>query len=90
MYRVAMEGILGFKPQGGGLRIDPCIPRTWPDFEILFRYRSATYDIAVANPNGVCRGVVRIEIDGEVALDPRACVPLTDDGGTHRIRVTLG
>ena len=32
------------------LRLDPCIPKTWPGFEMTFRYRSARYDIRVENP----------------------------------------
>ena len=57
MYRVALEGLLGFRLQGANLALDPCIPRSWPGFEIAFRYRSARYEIAVENPLGVCRGV---------------------------------
>ncbi len=90
MYRVAMEGILGFKPQGDTLVVDPCIPRSWPGFDIVFRYRSATYDIKVDNPRGVCRGVVRIELDGQPLPDASAGLPLGDDGKTHAVRIILG
>ena len=50
MYRVALEGLLGFQLHGATLALDPCIPRNWPGFEIAFRYRSARYEIAVKNP----------------------------------------
>src|SRR5271156_4871992 len=53
MYRVALEGLLGFHLQGANLVLDPCLPRGWPGFEIVFRYRSARYEIAVKNPNSV-------------------------------------
>ncbi len=90
MYRVGLEGILGFHLCATRLKIDPSIPRAWPGFEIAFRYRSARYDIAVENPAGVSRGVVRIDLDGEVLSDINGDVPLEDDGATHRVRVVMG
>ena len=57
---------------------------------IVFRYRSARYDIAVENPHGVSRGVARVELDGEALSENRARIPLADDGAIHRVRVILG
>ena len=71
------------------LRIDPCIPRAWPGYEIDFRYHSARYEIVVENPHGVSRGVVAWEVDGQPGTDG-AAIPLADDGATHRVRVVLG
>jgi cyclic beta-1,2-glucan synthetase len=91
MYRVAFEGLLGFRKRGANLAIDPCIPHGWPEFEIIFRYRSARYEIAVENPHGVCRGVLSIKLDDEMlAADKNFLVPLVDDGVTHRVQVVLG
>jgi cyclic beta-1,2-glucan synthetase len=90
MYRAGLEWILGFRLQGTSLLLDPCIPRTWPSFEIHFRYRSSRYDIAVENPRGVSRGVVSAELDGVALPGIQARVPLADDGATHRVRVVLG
>jgi cyclic beta-1,2-glucan synthetase len=90
MYRVALEGILGFHLQGDSLKLDPCIPRSWPGFEITFRHRSSRYEIAVENPHSAGKGVVRLEIDGaEQTLDDHG-IPLRDDGAVHRVRVILG
>ena len=52
LYRTILEAILGFHRQGDRLTIDPCIPPDWPGFEITYRFRSATYRIAVENPRG--------------------------------------
>jgi cyclic beta-1,2-glucan synthetase len=91
MYRVALEWVLGFRVNGTNLTLDPCIPRSWPGFEISFRYRSARYAIAVENPLGVCRGILAIKLDGEVMTGARKLlIPLKDDGGEHRIQVILG
>ena len=62
----------GLSPAGQStLLIDPCIPRGWPSFEITFRYRSATYEISVENPLGVCRGILATKLDGEMQKSAR-------------------
>ena len=38
MYRAGLEWILGFRVQGAMLLLDPCIPKTWKGFEIVYRY----------------------------------------------------
>jgi cyclic beta-1,2-glucan synthetase len=90
MYQAGVEWILGFRLRGTSLIIDPCIPRAWPRYEIMFRYRSARYEIVVENPAGVSRGVVRTELDGLAVEHAATGVPIVDDGATHRIRVVLG
>jgi cyclic beta-1,2-glucan synthetase len=70
--------------------LESCIPKTWPGFKMTFRYRSTRYEIEVENPQGVCRGVVRTELDGMVLPGHEARVALVDDGTTHRVRVVLG
>jgi cyclic beta-1,2-glucan synthetase len=90
LYRAGLEAILGFRQQGASLCLAPCIPRDWPRFEIVFHYRSARYEIAVENPNAVCRGVVHAELDGKTLPAGPTRVPLVDDGQTHTVRVVLG
>jgi cyclic beta-1,2-glucan synthetase len=89
LYRAGLEWILGFRKRGSALCIDPCIPREWKRFEILYRHGGSVYRIAVENPNGVCRGVSRVSLDGTL-LPGGALVPLVDDGSEHRIQVMLG
>ena len=90
MYRAGLEWILGFRLRGATLLIDPSIPKAWRHFEIVFRYHSARYDIAVENPHGVSRGVARVELDGELLQGNPVLIPLSDDGATHQVRVVLG
>ena len=91
MYRVALEGLLGFRVLGDKLLIDPCIPRGWPEFEIVYRYRSARYRITVENPLGVCRGILAVKFDGKmVEGENRSLIPLADDGQTHEVQIILG
>jgi cyclic beta-1,2-glucan synthetase len=88
MYRAGLESILGFHLRGATLEIDPCIPKAWPRFEMVFRYHAARYEIAIENPRGVSRGVSRVTLDGE-GLAAGAGIPLSESG-THRVSVTLG
>jgi cyclic beta-1,2-glucan synthetase len=90
MYRAGLEWILGFRLQGSSLMLNPCIPKTWSNFEIVFRYNSAHYDIKVENPNGVNRGVVHVELDDVVLPSDNTSIALVDDGAPHRVRVILG
>ncbi|HEX9183749.1 MAG TPA: glycosyl transferase, partial [Burkholderiales bacterium] len=90
LYRAGIEGMLGFRLQGDFLLLDPCIPKAWPGFEIVFKYRSARYEIAVENPKGVSRGVASATLDGKALPEGAARVPLADDGAVHKVRVVLG
>ncbi len=89
MYRAGLESILGFRLRGTRLVVDPCIPRAWPGFEMVFRYGSARYDLVVENPRDASRGVSSVEVDG-VSLDGDLSIGLADDRKTHRIRIVLG
>ncbi len=90
LYRAGLEWVLGFRVRAGTLLVAPCIPADWPSFEIRFRHRSTRYEIRVANPERVCRGVAQMELDGMQLPSGQTQVALADDGGMHVLRVTLG
>jgi cyclic beta-1,2-glucan synthetase len=90
MYRSGIESILGLRLQGAFLLLDPCIPKHWPRFEIVFRHAGTRYDIAVENPNGVCSGISSAELDGEKLSELPIRLRLCDDGAAHRICAVLG
>jgi cyclic beta-1,2-glucan synthetase len=88
MYRVGVEAIAGLSLRRGAIRIDPCIPPTWPRFHIVYRAPHAEYRIVVDNPRGVSRGVQRVELDGVDV--PEKEITLATDGRVHQVRVILG
>jgi cyclic beta-1,2-glucan synthetase len=88
MYRVGLESILGLRRRGANFEMDPCIPSSWPDYEIIWRFGRTRYEITVANPDRRCRGIAEAELDG-APVDPRS-IPLAEDGGTHKVRLVLG
>ena len=90
MYRAGIESILGLRIQGAQLLLNPCIPKHWPRFEVTFQYRSARYEIAVVNPNGVNRGVAVLKLDGSELPSGEPRIALVDDDAIHRVELTLG
>lgn len=89
MYRAGMEWILGFRLQENRLFMDPCIPSSWPGFELSFRYHSTQYEVKVENPLAVSRGVQLIEMDGK-SIRRTEGILLIDDNTKHLIRIVLG
>ena len=98
LYRAGLEAILGLHLHGDHLRISPCIPKSWPRYDIVYLHRGkqdivTRHEITVENPAGVHRGVIRMEFDGvEQAISARdaARIPLREDARTHRVRIVLG
>jgi cyclic beta-1,2-glucan synthetase len=90
LYRAGIEAILGLHVQGTQLLLTPCIPAGWRRFEMVYRYRSARYEIAVENPNGVSQGAARMTMDGIRMPPGEPRVPLLDDGAIHRVELILG
>jgi cyclic beta-1,2-glucan synthetase len=52
MYRVGLEGILGFTKRGDTLFIEPRAPASWPGYTIQYRYGKSQYVISVKNGHG--------------------------------------
>jgi len=76
--------------RGWRLRLEPCIPRSWPRFQIMLRHGASRYEIVVENPQGVQRGVAAAELDGATITVRPLTVPLKDDRAVHRLQVRLG
>ncbi|MCY7377799.1 MAG: protein ndvB, partial [Gemmatimonadaceae bacterium] len=87
-YRVALEGLLGFTKRGDRLRIVPCIPSSWDEVTIDYRYGASTYAITIVNPDGVSTGARLVEVDGVASIDGE--IELVDDGAARVVRVTMG
>ncbi|MCL5104589.1 MAG: glycosyl transferase family 36 [Armatimonadetes bacterium] len=88
MFRDALDYILGVRPTYDGLMIDPCIPDSWDGFRLIRKFRGASYEIEVRNPNHVQKGVVRLEMDGNVIEDN--VLPQVEAGGTAKVVCLMG
>ena len=80
--------ILGIRPDYDGIKVDPCIPSTWEGFEVIRKFRGATYNIRVINKNHVRKGVSRIIIDGR--LSDSNLIPVFEAGTTHSVLLEMG
>jgi len=94
LYRAGLEAMLGFRLRGDRLRIDPCIPKHWPGFQLTYLQRGrqhviTRYEIAVENPSHVSHGIILVEFDGKT-LATKDAIALADDGQTHSLRIVLG
>jgi cyclic beta-1,2-glucan synthetase len=86
-WRLVVEGLLGLRRRRGALEIDPCIPRGWDGFEAWVRAGERTVHVVVRNPEGVCRGIAEVRVDGRPA--DRARVDLAGKG-ERIVEIRLG
>ncbi|ACB75028.1 GH36-type glycosyl hydrolase domain-containing protein [Opitutus terrae] len=87
-HHTALQWILGVRPELDGLRIDPCIPRSWPGFTMTRVFRGKTIRIEVKNPNGVSKGVGSLVINGKKIDGNLAPLDRLTDG--TKVVATLG
>ena len=80
--------ILGLEPDFDGLRIDPSIPSAWDGLAATRKYRNATYDIKISNPDHISKGIKSVTVDGK-AIDGNL-LPVFADGNTHSVEVVMG
>jgi cellobiose phosphorylase len=86
-YFAALQSILGIRPEIDGLRIDPCIPKDWPGFEIERVFRGKTLKISIRNPNAKCRGVKSLRLGGKVVSGN--LLPISELADGLRVEATL-
>jgi cellobiose phosphorylase (EC 2.4.1.20) len=87
-YYAITQYILGIQPDYHGLKVNPVIPKDWTGFTVSRRFRNATYNIEVKNPNGVSCGISQMLVDGK-AVEGNI-IPILGDGQTHEVQIILG
>ncbi len=83
MYRAGLESTLGLRRHGTTFEIDPCIPASWPEYEIIWRINQTRHEITVSNPHRRCRGIAEAQLDG-TPVDLNT-TPRLDDAATHHL-----
>jgi cellobiose phosphorylase len=79
--------ILGIRPAYNGLIIDPCIPSDWMAFSVRRKFRGATYQIHIQNPNKSMKGVASITVDEK--LMHGNLIPLMPAGKEYHVEVIM-
>ena len=85
MWYTVSEFILGIKPDYEGLLIDPCLPSTAKEYEVVRKFRGGEYHIVIKNPDGKEKGVSRITVDGK--LISGTIVPCSP--GKHEVHIEM-
>ena len=88
MYRAWVEEVLGLQVLGAELRVNPVIPAAWRGFSMRYRHGETVYAIQVENPEGCCRGVARVEMDGQRMAG--GVIPLERGLVQHQVVVRMG
>ncbi|PSU31960.1 GH36-type glycosyl hydrolase domain-containing protein [Photobacterium lutimaris] len=86
-YFAVTNFILGIQTGFAGLTVNPCIPTSWPGFDVTREWRGATYQINVENPNGVSKGVQSINLNGEAIV---GAIPVQPAGSINTVTVIMG
>jgi len=90
MYRLVIESLLGLTLEGDRLRFAPCLPPTWNEFAVRYRYRETYYEIVVRRTEMMGdedSDAARVTIDG--VLQEGAFAFLVDDQLEHRVDVCV-
>lgn len=80
--------ILGVKPDFDGLLINPVIPDSWSGYKITRKFRGATYQIDISNPNHVSSGINEMLLNGE-KIEGKL-IPICTAGSVNQVKVVLG
>jgi cellobiose phosphorylase len=87
-FYAVTQYMLGIRPEYDGLLVDPCIPTDWKGFKATRKFRGATYQIEVVNPDGKSKGIKEVIIDG---LPYKSnLIPVFGDGKEHKIKIVIG
>ncbi len=87
MYTAATRWILGIRIAFDGLIVDPCIPAEWNGFHVSRKWRGATYEIEVQNPDGVEKGIRSVTLNGNPVSGP---IPPQPAGTVNQVVAVMG
>ncbi|MDF2934945.1 MAG: glycosyltransferase, partial [Paenibacillaceae bacterium] len=83
MYQVGLEWILGIRRRGSRLVLDPCVPDSWPGFQVDYRFGSTEYTLVFS------REEPKAGFQDVLHAGPGTFLELVDDKMAHRIAVVL-
>ncbi|PKN19166.1 MAG: cyclic beta 1-2 glucan synthetase [Deltaproteobacteria bacterium HGW-Deltaproteobacteria-6] len=86
MYRLIVESLMGLTLKNGRLSFAPCLPQSWEDVKIHYRYGETLYHIVIRQAAGEADHAVMTS-DGLTI--PGAEIALVDDHKEHIVEVVL-
>jgi len=88
LWRFAVERVIGLRLDGGRLRIEPCLPMSWPSVRVRLRTPGGTLRISIERAPQVGGGTPEVRMDGEPLTAPDA-IALPTDGREHEVLVRV-
>ena len=64
-YKAGIEYLLGLKVEKGYIRIEPCIPKEWKEYQMQYKWKESIYHIKIKNPEGKNTGVSKVILNGK-------------------------
>ena len=87
-FTAVSQYILGIRPELDGLAVDPCIPKSWDGFTCTRKFRGATYEISVSNPDHAEHGIRSIKVNSaDIEQD---VIPVYPAGSDVKVEVVMG
>jgi cyclic beta-1,2-glucan synthetase len=86
MYRAGLEAILGITREGNKLRIKPCVPDSWDEFEVIMQFDGSRYEIKMTRTD-VSPGQLQPYV--KVLSPYEFLISLQDKGSTVKIELPL-
>ena len=88
LYSALVEWTLGLNATYEGLTLNPRLPDSWFECDIVRRFRFDTYNISIRRSAAQAGSSVSIVVDGEPILGHM--LPYFGDGKEHKVEVTVG
>jgi cellobiose phosphorylase len=86
MYRLIVESLLGLRLDVDKLHFAPCLPDSWKEFKVHYRYRETVYHIAIVQgPAG--HRETSVTVDGVTRQGN--VIELVDDRQEHSVELIL-
>ncbi len=86
-YKAGIEYLLGLKVEKGYIKIEPCIPKEWKEYQIQYKWKESIYNIKVKNPENKNTGVIKITLNGEKVEN---YIKLDGNRNVYQIEVIMG
>ena len=84
MYRAGLEAILGITREGATLRIKPCIPDGWDQFEVATQFGATRYEIKLSRQT---EHAGQVSPDVQILSPREFLIALKDEGGIRKIEI---
>lgn len=85
-YKAGVEYILGLRIYNYNMKIEPCIPKEWKEYNLQYKFGESIYNIKVMNPNGKNTGVEKIIVNGE---EQKNNIVLDTSGKIYNIEIIM-